>query len=402
MARISRLTLKNYKSFHLQDDFELNNLNILIGRNGTGKSNLISFFRLLCSAANGRLADTIRKAGGLKEIRWRGASAKDPIEWELAFEGLRQIEHPVIYYNSSLALRGNTFGVRSEEISRDPYPGHSTRYRFLGAFDGYPRFLTARQTNDNEAEDLESTDDFPGYSDQELFITQLRDPVRYPLLDEIRYLLSDWTIFRGFGENALNNIYDSQSLDVVSPLRLDAEGRNLVSVLYAIFNDPRYGGTQDRLNEVLSEAFPEFKRLAFPLTARGMAELQWSDRDGWQFSASQMSDGMLRFLGLATLLLLPEPPPLIAIDEPEIGLHPELIPLLAGLMKAASKRTQIIVTTHSPQLLNADEIEPDDVVVVERLDRQTSLQRLDSERLRLWLERYTLGSLWMMGKLERQ
>ena len=108
---------------------------------------------------------------------------------------------------------------------------------------------------------------------------------------------------------------------------------------------------------------------------------------------------MLRFLGLATLLLLPDPPPLIAIDEPEVGLHPRLLSLLAALMKQASERTQLVVATHSPQLISAESLDPDDIVLVEMEDGKTKLNRPDPEELRRWLERYTLGNLWVMGKL---
>jgi predicted ATPase len=397
MAQISKLMLKNYKSFR-NLEFELKPLNILIGRNGAGKSNLLSFFRLLSNAANGRLADSVRTTGGLSELRWRGGNLNDHIDWEIKFENLKQVDHRAIYYNGSLASKASGFGVRLEEISHDPYPGHDDRYKYLRAYDGYIQFLTAktnRESDEVEDEKLNLSGDY-GYGDQELAITQLRDARRYPLLDEIRYLITDWTIFRGFGENALNNIYTSQSLDIVSPLRLDAEGRNLVSVLYEL--QTRYVDEQDKLEEILGEAFPEFRRLNLPLTASGKAELQWHDRTGWKFSASQMSDGMLRFLGLATLLLLPNPPSLITIDEPEVGLHPELMPLLAGLMKAASSRTQLIVATHSPLLLNAVDVE--DVVVVERENGETHLTRPNQDNLRLWLERYTLGNLWTMGKLD--
>ena len=130
--------------------------------------------------------------------------------------------------------------------------------------------------------------------------------------------------------------------------------------------------------------------------------MRWVNKSGWDFPARATSDGMLRFLALATLLLLPEPPSLIAIDEPEIGLHPRLIPRLAELLKDASQRTQIVVATHSPLLLNAEAIQPEDVVVVDLENGETQFKRLDSGDLKMWLERFTLGNLWTMGRLETQ
>jgi predicted ATPase len=273
----------------------------------------------------------------------------------------------------------------------------------LSAADGYIHFLSTIPGSSNDVAGYKQPDheNYPPYSNQELVVTQLRDPIRYPLLDEIRRLLNDWTIFRGFGEGALKNVYESQLLDITEPLRLDAQGRNLVSVLHAIANDTKYAEADDALRAILASAFDDFSKLDVRTLAAGRVGLYWRTQNRWQFPASQMSDGMLRFLGLATLLLLPDPPSLIAIDEPEVGLHPELIPLLAGLLKKASAHTQLIVATHSPQLLNAEAIELDDIVVVEREAGRTTLDRPDSERLRLWLERYTLGNLWVMGKLEQ-
>ncbi len=402
MPQIKALTLINYKSLR-NVEIELSPLNILIGKNGAGKSNLISFFRLLCEAANEHLADSLRGMGGFNEIRWRRSNERDSVEWELALKNLKQVDHP-IYYSGQLTGRGTSFSVGLEEVSRDPYPGYQDRYRFLSVSDGRIRFLAAK-TGDIENE-MESETDYKeyNYKDQELVVAQVRDPVRYPLLDEIRHSLSDWMVFRGFGENALQNIYKSQALEASDPLRLDPQGLNLVSVLHSLANEAQYSSAYAALIDILEEAFPDFQKLDLKIVATGMVELHWRSRDFPNkpaFPARSVSDGMLRFIGLATLLLLPDPPPLVVIDEPEIGLHPELIPLLAGLLKQASERTQIIVTTHSPALLSSEDIELSDIVLVERKNGETIMERADSRaNLDRWLERYTLGQLWTMGKLE--
>jgi predicted ATPase len=393
MARIAKVELSNYKS--LQNvELELNRLNILIGRNGSGKSNLLSLFRLLRDGADGHLVSNIAEQGGLSEIRWRGSSERDVIRWELIFEDLEQATQRTIYYSGALAARGNSFTVKSEELSQDPYPGYSERYKYLSASDGRIRILKSKVGD--EEQDIDYT-----YNDQELIVSQIREPRRYPLLDELRRLLSDWIIFRGFGENALQNIYKAQSLSVSYPLRLDPQGKNLVSVIMSL-NESRYRNIRNGLYEILESAFPDFKQLDLSLVASNAIELRWESKDfpGLAFPAHSMSDGMLRFMGLATLLLLPEPPSLIIIDEPEIGLHPGLIPLLAGLLKQASEHTQVIVTTHSPLLLNSEDIEVSDVILVERQDGRTILERADTRaNLDRWLEHYTLGQLWTMGKL---
>ena len=116
-------------------------------------------------------------------------------------------------------------------------------------------------------------------------------------------------------------------------------------------------------------------------------------------SPTRLSDGTVRYLCLLAILCDPEPPPLIGIEEPELGLHPDLLPKVADLLVAASARTQLIVTTHSDILIDALTDWPESVVIVEKHAGQTSMQRLDAEKLRAWLEKYRLGQLWTRGDL---
>ena len=115
--------------------------------------------------------------------------------------------------------------------------------------------------------------------------------------------------------------------------------------------------------------------------------------------AACLSDGTLHYLCLLTILLHPDPPPLICIEEPELGLHPDIIPKVAELLLDASKRTQLIVTTHSETLVSGLSEVPEAIVVCERDDRGTNLRRLEPDKLKDWLERYSLGDLWAMGEI---
>lgn len=389
MVKLSRLQLKNFKSLH-DVDFELRDLNILIGRNGSGKSNLLSFFRLMQQGAMEKFEKTILEWGGFNEVMWKKETNK----------GFGSISIEIVYKDISIKELLNYYIVLHEMNNRNDFivfeEGIISRklnrsyYSFIGGVE-----------NEILDEYSQKMIEMPSkISNAELIIAQLRDPFRYPLLNNLRLDLSRWEIFRGFGENAFQNIYDSQMLNVVSPLRLEPDGSNLVSVLYAMSNESRYLSAYEALEATLRNAFPDFKRLLFSLTASGRAELRWLTNDGLDFPARSVSDGMLRFLGLATLLLLPDPPPLIAIDEPEIGLHPHLLPYLVELMKRASEKTQLIISTHSPLLISAASIEPEDVVIVESIEGETHLKRLSSTELKLWLERFTLGNLWTMGKFE--
>ncbi len=130
----------------------------------------------------------------------------------------------------------------------------------------------------------------------------------------------------------------------------------------------------------------------------GSVQLYLQEGD-FTIPASRLSDGTLRYLCLLAILCDPEPPPLICIEEPELGLHPDVIPGLARLLRETSARIQLIVTTHSNILIDALSDSPEDVVVCEKEDGQTVLKRLDGENLRVWLERYSLGELWRAGEI---
>ncbi|MCU0496161.1 MAG: AAA family ATPase [Anaerolineae bacterium] len=399
MARLKRLKVENYKS--LRDvDLKLRPLNILIGKNGSGKSNLMGLMRLLANAVRDPkgLSDTINYEGGFRAIIWRGGQDKnESITIQLEFDQITSVPNTdKLYYEIQIApqAKNNAYYISKEELSRDPYEGHSNRYIFLGAYDGQLKILNLGKGQDQNEAELED------YSDQALMIGQLRTS-RYRVINEIREAIGDWVSFRGFGEDALQNIYAAQSLtmDAQRPLRLKTDGSNLIAVLSALKENGDYADAYEQLTEALSAAFGDFKALQLPSRSYGNAELEWRFQNNWQFPAGLLSDGTLRFLGLAVLLNLPDPPALIALDEPEIGLHPEMLPLLAEMLKATSRRSTVFVATHSPELLSAEAIESGDVVTVEKEAYETRLERPQAERLRLWLERYTLGNLWMMGKL---
>lgn len=234
-------------------------------------------------------------------------------------------------------------------------------------------------------------------TDQELVISQIRDRHSYPSLYETSRLMADWGIYRGFGSDALKNMRDSQLFNTSEPLRLNPDGSNLVSILQQLGNEPRYRPIKARLYEVMEAVFPDFSELNTPITAGGRGALTYGSRYfDVGIPALSMSDGQLRFLGLVVLLLLPDPPALIAIDEPEIGLHPDMLSILVELLHEAAEKTQILITTHSPCLV--DSMKPSEVIVVEHPDGKTTFERLSPEALDPWIERYSLGRLWTMGR----
>ena len=149
---------------------------------------------------------------------------------------------------------------------------------------------------------------------------------------------------------------------------------------------------------MLQIAFPGFRELKFPVVGAGQVTMSWyQDGLSGPLYPGELSEGTLRFLWLITVLLSPEPSPITLIDEPEVSLHPELLKLLAGLLQDAACRGQVIVATHSTDLVRW--LQPDEVLILDKTDGQTSLTWADSLDLVEWLREYTLGELWLMGTL---
>ena len=381
---IQHLKLRNFRSIR-ELDLELRPLNVLIGRNASGKSNFLSFFQVVGDGIRGNLnAAIVSEIGGFHYLRHLNADAKETVQWQLTFDSSHSEK---LRYETVIGQRGQTgsYIVQSEILSKPPNPGHDTWHKFLEVRDGRVALLTTPKGDEED----ETTDNL----DQELAIAQIRNPARYPALAEAFGYMRSWTVFNGFGEKELRNIRAPQVVNVVNPLRLAPDGSNLVSLLWALQNQAQYEATYERLEEVMTTVFPDFKRFDMQVVAAAQASLSFRSADlSASVPAFLMSDGQLRFLGLVILLLLPNSPDLILIDEPEIGMHPKMIDVFAELLKEASKRTQIIVATHSPQLI--DSMNTEDLMIVERDNGETSIRRPDMQKLQLWLERYSPGYLW--------
>jgi predicted ATPase len=158
-------------------------------------------------------------------------------------------------------------------------------------------------------------------------------------------------------------------------------------------------GARARLTESLKFLYAGIERVHSIPFADSSVKLFLQEAGGRQIPATRLSDGTLRYLCLLVVLLHPSPPPLIAIEEPELGLHPDLIHHVAELLKDAASRTQLVVTTHSRGLIDALRDQPESVVVCEKHDGESVFQRLDGDRMKHWLDRYSLGELWSIGEL---
>jgi predicted ATPase len=178
--------------------------------------------------------------------------------------------------------------------------------------------------------------------------------------------------------------------------RLEENAYNLAQMLahFRDFHRPVF----DRVNELMKQFYEPFKGVEVRVQGTHL-QIAIEEAGGFSVSAYRLSDGTLRWLALLAILLNPTPAPVTCIDEPELGLHPDIIPTLADLLVDAAKRTQLIVTTHSSALIDAFSDDPEAVCVCEKVEGSTVIRRLDKDRLNVWLKDYSLGHLWASGEI---
>lgn len=396
---IQTLKLTNFLSYGPEsDETELESLNVLIGPNASGKSNLIEAIALLRATPHD-LNRAVVAGGGVNEWLWKGAKAAPTAEIEAT------VCYPAgfmpLRYRLSFGVVGQSFEVVDEAIEneRPRRWGESDVFFYYRYQRGHPVLSTMDLPSD-EADNAETSrterhlrheDIVPSQS----VLSQRRDPDLYP---EVTYLGRKFEQMRLYTELDLGRRTAPrrpQATDMPHDF-LEEDASNLVLVLNHL---EHRGQARDVIVNRLREFYAPAARYSTKLEG-GTAQL-FLHEDGLRqpVPATRLSDGTLRYLALLSVLCHPDPPPLVCLEEPELGLHPDIIPSLAELLVGASQRTQLIVTTHSDVLVSALTGTPDAVLVCERDDRGTHLRRLDADRLAEWLERYTLGELWTMGEL---
>ena len=386
---IRNLRLDGFLSFAPGSDaFELQSLNVLIGPNGSGKSNVIEALGLL-AATRTNLAGAVRKGGGSKEWLWKGQPAADEVEIDAV---LGRPNGREIRYRLNLGTVRDRLELLDEAIEEPcPNPGREDVYFYYRYQRGHP-VINVRGAGDDDRPQERRLQRQSLLPDQSV-LSQRKDPEQYPEVTWVGETLSaiqissEWT----FGRHTPPR--DPQPADLPED-QLLADGSNLALVL----NHIEHAG-DTRVHELLRSFFPRFERLSTRISGGTVQFYLHETGFSAPIPATRISDGTLRFIALLALLRSPAPPPLLCIEEPELGLHPDAVALLADLLVEASSRTQLLVTTHSEALVSALTGEPDAVVACERPGASTVLRRLDPERLASWLKDYTLGDLWRMGEL---
>ena len=389
MRTIGRLRLDGLLSFAPHSaPFELRGLNVLIGPNGSGKSNLIEALELL-SATSHDLAAAVRDGGGPVDWLWKGGDATEPAEIEVELSEGTPTGRPLRYRLGFTAVQ-NRLEVVDEAIEELELPlGESDGHFYYRYQRGHPVLNVKDNAGNYHKRRLQREDLSPNQS----VLAQRRDPEQYPEVTWTGRTLGAIRTFREWTFGRYVPLRQPQPADLPED-QLLPDSRNLALVL----NQIEHAG-EARLEKLLSQFFPPFKRMSTRVSG-GTVQF-YLHESGFRapIPATRLSDGTLRFIALLATLLSPSPPPLVCIEEPELGLHPDAVALLADLLVEASERMQLVVTTHSDALVSALTNHPASIVACERPGSGTVLRRLEPAKLAGWLDRYRLGDLWRMGEL---
>ena len=381
---IHAIKLTNFLSFgdELQP-VSLKPLNVVIGPNGSGKSNLLESIDLLRSMPE-QLLKPIREGGGVLDWLWKGAKGTPTASLDVVVANPHCPQN--LRHVLSFTAVGQRFVIVDEKIENElPVDNsHPEPYFYYRYNDGRPTLNVNgnRRALRQEDVDLEKS-----------ILSQRRDPDQYPEITYLAQKFGSVKLYRewSFGRYTIPCLLQKADLpnDILEP-----DASNLGLVLNRLRGEP---ATKHRLLKALRVLYEGIDD--YDVHVEGGTVQVFFQEGNFTVPATRLSDGTLRYLCLIAILCHPSPPPLVCIEEPELGLHPDVLPTIAELMKEASERSQLIVTTHSDVLVDAMTDQPESVLVAEKTDRGTTLTRLDAEKLRPWLENYRLGQLWTCGEI---
>ena len=373
-------------------------LNVVIGPNGAGKSNLLRLLEMISAAAQGKLGKYVQKAGGMEPLLWDGQG--DGLYLRLQTSPMttfRAVEADYLTYEMELARLGTSsaYRVDRELFGNLFHIGNSVRsspVKMLLDRKG----LHARIFDDNNVA-LQAPEE--SISEEETLLSLLAGPFAHnSVIPSYQRELAGWSIYHDLNVGADASI--RQPVVSKTEKRVAPDAQNLINVLHTLYTGDR--DFKKAINSAMRAAFGgDFDELTFPPASdqRIQLRVRWKSLR-MERSAADISDGTLRFLFLLTVLASPDAAPLIAIDEPETGLHPSMLPIIAEFAEEASSKSQVIFTTHSPSLLDAfKNVIPTTTIAIWE-NGQTALTVKSGDDVKQWLEAYSLGHLLESGDLE--
>jgi predicted ATPase len=389
---IRRLRLDGFLSFAPgTEPFDLQPLNVLIGPNGSGKSNVIEAVELL-HATPTNFATAIREGGGPEEWLWKGEVKPGPATVDVELDRCAPTGRPLRYRLEFAAVQSRV-AILDEGIEEAvPSVSGEPTVPFYYSFPRGNPVINVRDTG-SEGKRHERILRLDTLLPDQSVLAQRKDPDLYPEVTWLGEQFGAVQTFREWTFGRYADLRDPQPANLPDDYLLPG-ARNLALVLNQIeHTDPQ------RINELLKRFFPRFERLSTRVSGGTVQFYLHEPGFPTPIPSTRLSDGTLRFIALLASLLAPTPPPLLCIEEPELGLHPDAVALIGDLLMEAATRMQLIVTTHSDALVSALSGAPETVVACERPGAGTILRRLDPKQLSVWLDKYRLGDLWRMGEL---
>ena len=362
--KLKRVSIRGFKSYGQKQDIELRDVNVLIGANGSGKSNFISFLEMISYLATDGFHQYVAKNGFSRSILYNGKGIEDQITGILSFsDNDREDEY---YLSIMPSAAGGLYIEKEKIVYRDSV--HNLPY-----------------------EKTLST----GHTTSGLMALSQKDKTAGTVLK----LLRDCKIFH-FNDTTMNARIRTPAY-LYDNIYLRSDAGNLASFLFRLKTTVRLKKYYDRIVRMVREVFSRFDDFVLdPVSIEGADEslrLNWKEKGIDEiFGPHMLSDGTLRFIALATLLLQPGEsiPGVIILDEPELGLHPYAVRVLGKMIRIAAKHSQIIIATQSAALIN--EFDYSDIMIADynQQMRGTYIHRLDRNELAEWLNDYSLGELW--------
>ncbi len=398
--RLKTVQARAYRNLQLEGPLDLGSLNILIGGNGAGKSNLLEMIAFLPETLRDGLPKTFTRRRNATSVVCVDLELPTQIElcWELV--GSSRLTKEDLRYQLTIEVdeRG-LYSVKREVLEevRPRSPSERGSYKYLDFTFGRG---TATSWPGDRPGGLQRVEN--GLSEvlkdaQKLALGSLSSQQVYPVLEYVREQVLSWVFYNANDMDVRAIKRESAEIDALQQT-LAPGGRNLGMVLYNLFQT-NYDHFAENLERILRSMYEGHQGLRFPLVDSTHFELSWQlDPHRKPLKLDQISDGTIRMLCWIVALTNPRPPALICIDEPELGIHPAWLPILADLIREAATRTQVIVSTHSPDLLDEFTHEADKIIVCSQDERgYATFERLDSEALQEWLEHYRLGQMFRSG-----
>ncbi len=361
-GNLKKMSVKGFKSIRNLEDFELKQLNILIGGNGAGKSNFVQLFKMLRAMAKQSFAKFILERGTAADFMYNGPQVTDKVNAEFEFMSNCSNAEGTNQYKFTLSPRADESFLIEEERKY-----YTTNWRNYGAPSLESRIAEQKDETSRDGQ----------WNGVGHFVYQA---------------ISNWEVYHFHDTSDKSPMRRSEIVEDNFTLRSD--GANIAPFLLNLkeSDDKSYGDIVNAV-KLVTPFFEDFRLDVLTRGEKEIVKLSWSQKGSdYPMQPYHFSDGTLRFIALATALLQPNPPSIVVIDEPELGLHPYAVDVLAELIEVTSNRTQVIISTQSPQLIDNFSIE--DIIVVSRKGGQSTFERLNEKNFTEWLEEFSVGDLW--------